>query len=184
MSHTLLRHVALLRGINVGGRNRLPMSDLITVFTEAGCTDVETYIASGNVVVSASDELYARIPIAISDAIGRRRGLSVSVVTRTGEAFANVVAENPWVGAGGDIKEFHVAFLADSPSPESVARLRSDRSPPDEFVVRGRELFLRCPNGIGRSKLTNTHFDAALGTTCTIRNWRTVLKLHDLLRGL
>jgi uncharacterized protein (DUF1697 family) len=174
------RHVALLRGINVGGRNRLPMKDLAMVFTDAGCGDVETYIASGNVLFTAPDELYTRIATVISEAIERSRQLCVAVVTRTGGELAAAAERNPWDNSDTDPKALHVAFLADSPSPESVATLEPNRSPSDDFAVSGREIYLRCPNGMGRSRLTNNYFEARLGTACTVRNWRTVRKLRDL----
>jgi uncharacterized protein (DUF1697 family) len=74
-------------------------------------------------------------------------------------------------------------FLADRPSPARVATLDPKRSPPDEFEVRGREIYLRCPNGVGRTKLSNSYFDAKLATTSTMRNWRTVVKLVEMTGG-
>lgn len=71
-------------------------------------------------------------------------------------------------------------FLADRPSVAQVAAIAPDRSPPDECVIHGRELFLRCPNGMARTKLTHAYLDRTLGTTTTIRNWRTTLALRDL----
>jgi uncharacterized protein (DUF1697 family) len=75
----------------------------------------------------------------------------------------------------------HVAFLAATPGPSKIAALDPNRSPPDEFAVHGREIYLRLPNGVARTKLTNAHFDSKLGTTSTLRNWRTVVKLVDLI---
>jgi uncharacterized protein (DUF1697 family) len=84
------------------------------------------------------------------------------------------------VGIKNRLPMKHVAFLAATPTPAMVATLDPDRSPPDESAVRGREIYLRLPNGVARSRLTNAFFDSRLGTTSTLRNWRTVLKLVEL----
>jgi uncharacterized protein (DUF1697 family) len=102
---------------------------------------------------------------------------------RSDEDLARVAKENPFLGAGADEALLHVAFLAESPGAAQVAALDAGRSPPDEFTVRGREIYLRCPNGMARTRLTNQYFDAKLSTTSTMRNWRTVLKLLDMTRS-
>lgn len=173
-------HIALLRGINVGGKNRLPMKELAPLFAELGCKDVRTYVQSGNVVYRADGPLADRVPDAISAAIADRVGLSVPVVGRTADDLHAVSEANPFPDA--DPKRVLVAFLADAPDPARVAALDPDRSPGDAFVVRGREVYLHCPNGFGRSKLTTAWLDRKLGTTSTIRSWKTVLALVDLTR--
>lgn len=176
-------HIALLRGINVGGKHRLPMKDLAEIFREAGCAEVRTYIQSGNVVFRAEDALAERIPALVAEAIAERFGFAAPVVTRTAAELEDVAVSNPFLEDGADPKTLHVVFLADRPSEEQIAELDPDRSPPDEFAVRGREIYLQCPDGVARSKLTAPYFDATLGTTGTARNWRTVGKLLELARG-
>jgi len=176
-------HVALLRGINVGGKNKLKMTALTEVFADAGCHNVQTYIQSGNVVYRASDDIASRVPELIADRIAGKLGLRVPVVTRTASEFHEVVTNNPFLHAGHDPKSLAVAFLADLPTSEQISRLDPDPSPPDEFVVRDREIYLFLPNGAARSKLTNAYFDSRLGTTSTARNWRTVLKLDEMVNG-
>ena len=176
-------HVALLRGINVGGKNMLPMKDLAAMFTNAGCASVSTYIQSGNVVFEASPALSRRIPTLIERAISDRFGYQVPVVTRSGAELGKIVRANPFLEAGANIGTLHVAFLADSPAQAKIKALDPNRSPPDEFAVRGREIYLQCPNGYGRTKLTNGYFDSKLATTSTVRNWRTVVKLLELAGG-
>ncbi len=178
-------HIALLRGINVGGHNKLPMQDLAAIFGEAGCSNVRTYIQSGNVVFAAAPALARRIPDIISASIDDRFDLAIPVVTRSADQLAAIVAANPYVGDGDvgaevDKKQLHVAFLADTPSAANIAALDPQRSPPDEFVVHSAEVYLRCPNGVARTKLTNAYFDTALGTTSTMRNWRTTLTLLEM----
>ena len=112
-----------------------------------------------------------------------RFGFDSAVVLRSRDELAAVVRDNPFLTARVDTAELHVAFLADEPVAEAVARLDPRRSPPDELAVRGREVYLHCPNGVARSRLTNAYFDTTLGTVSTSRSWRTVLKLLDLAGG-
>jgi uncharacterized protein (DUF1697 family) len=175
-------HVALLRGINVGGKNRLAMADLVALCEAVGCRDVATYIQSGNVAFQASATLAKQLPGKLSAAIAKKHKLEVPVIVRSADQLAAVVASNPYLRAKHPIEQLHVVFLADTPSPAAARALDPKRSPPDEFVVHGGELYLRCPAGVGNSKLTNAYFDAKLVTTSTARNWKTVLALDALLR--
>jgi len=176
-------YVALLRGVNVGGKNRLPMKDLVAMFTGAGCGDVVTYIQSGNVVFRATEARASRVPGLIAAAIHDRLGFEAPVVMRTAGELRAIARGNPFLRSGANPETLHVMFLADRPPPGKVAALDPKRSPPDEFEVRGREIYFRCPNGMGRTKLTNQYFDTKLSTTSTVRNWRTVLTLLEMAGG-
>ncbi len=176
-------HVALLRGINVGGKNLLPMTALAELFAAAGCTDVQTYLQSGNVVFRASAAVARRLPEAVPAAIRARAGLSVPVVLRSAAELLEVARAHPLAQLGDDPKTLHVAFLAATPAAKAAEALDPARSPPDTFLVRGREVFLRLPGGVGKSKLTNDYLDRTLGTTSTVRGWNTVQALAALLRG-
>lgn len=176
------RHVALLRGINVGGRHVLPMKDLVELFVVAGCEDVRTYIQSGNVVFSAGAALARRVPALIQASILERFGFEARVVLRKADELRAAVEANPFADvASRDPKKVHLALLSKPPTRAKVAALDHDRSPPDEFVVRGAEIYLHFPRGLARSKLTNLYFDRCLETTSTMRNWSTILKLVALL---
>jgi uncharacterized protein (DUF1697 family) len=172
-------HIALLRGINVGGKNMLPMRHLTEIFVAAGCGDVETYIQSGNVVFKAPLALAKKVPAVVERAVLGRFGFRVPVVMRTADELRGVARKNPFIAAGADVETLAVAFLADAPPAARVAALDPNRSPRDEFAVRGRDVYLRLPDGAARSKLTNAYFDSTLGTVSTARNWRTVLALLD-----
>ena len=169
--------VALLRGINVGGRNSLRMKDLVAIFERTGCTHVRSYIQSGNVVFDAEPDLAAGLGAQVSAEIHRRFALRVPVVQRSERELRAVVSKNPFLEAGASLTSLHVMFLADDPGKSRAAGLDPDRSPPDSFVVKGREIYLACPNGLGKSKLTSAWFDAKLATVSTARNWNTVVKL-------
>ena len=171
-----MRQVALLRGINVGGKHKVPMKDLAALFEAAGFSDVKTYIQSGNVVFSGPKADTA----ALAAAIEKRFGFAVPVAVRTAADLARIAGANPFV-ADDPEGPLHVMFLTGDPDPK--AALDPDRSPPDRFALVGREIYLHLPNGVARSKLTNAWFDSRLKTVTTTRNWRTVLTLRDLSSG-
>jgi uncharacterized protein (DUF1697 family) len=173
-------HVALLRAINVGGKNSLPMKTLALMFEELGCRNVRTYIQSGNVVFDASDALARRVPKAIHAAIEKQCGFSVPVVTRSQVELGKVAKGHAFAQRVKDTKLLHVAFLAEIPSAERIALLDPKRSPPDELKVIGRDIHLLLPKGVGSSKLTNVYFDAKLATVSTLRNFATIQKLHEM----
>ena len=124
------------------------------------------------------------IPSLVSASILSRFGYEVPVVTRKAPEVEAMVRANPFLEAGAETDKLHGVFLAELPDGEHVGALDPDRSPPDEFAVRGREIYLHCPNGLARSKLTNSYFDSRLSTTSTMRNWKTVLKLLELAAGV
>ena len=174
-------HIALLRGINVGGKNKLLMRELVALFEVAGATDVRTYIQSGNVVFRASATTVKRIPKTVADAIAKQHGLDVPVVLRSASEWCKAIERNPLRGTPDDAKQLYVGFLATKPTAAALKQLDPDRSPGDTFAVVGREVYVRCPDGVARTKLTNQYFDSRLKTISTFRNWKTTLKLAELL---
>lgn len=175
--------IALLRGINLGGKNPLPMAALVELCTEIGCTDVRTYIQSGNVLFRPPARGRATIDRRLAAAIAERFALEVPVVLRRADELDAVLDDNPFVARGVDPEQLHVAFLRDVPDEARIATLDPRRSPGDAFVVVGRDVHLWLPNGVARSKLTNAYLDARLATVSTIRNLRTVAKLRALARA-
>ena len=175
--------MSLLRGINVGGRNMLPMAALAGIFEKAGCSEVRTYIQSGNVAFAASSSIAKRVPRAVADAIEKRFGFRPAILVRTSEQIAEVAANNPLLTAHIDIETLHVGFLDRAPDKQAIARLDPSRSPGDRFAVRGSEIYLHLPNGVVKSRLTGPYIDATLAVTSTLRNWRTVLKLAEMMRA-
>ena len=177
-----MKAVALLRGINVGGKHLLPMKELAALFTAEGCTSVRTYIQSGNVVFGSNeakpDELADRIALKIA----QQFGFTCPVILRTAAELADTLRQNPFLTPGVDQNALHVYFLAQAPNAEHAAALDPGRSMPDRFVLHNRDIYLHLPNGMGRSKLTNAYFDSKLHTVSTARNWRTILTLHDMLQ--
>jgi uncharacterized protein (DUF1697 family) len=174
--------IALLRGINVGGRTKVSMADLRALFDELEAEDVRTHLQSGNVVfksVLRGTELIE----AVEKAIARDLGLKVTVLVRTKVQLAKVVANNPFAEKANEQAKLHVAFLADAPSRARIRELDPAYGRPDEFRVAGREIYLYYPNGYGRTKINNAYFEKMLGVAATTRNWNTVTKLADLARA-
>jgi uncharacterized protein (DUF1697 family) len=176
----LAAYVALLRGINVGGKNMLPMQELAAIFAAAGAVNVATYIQSGNVIFQATDSAAKILPAKVSSEVEKRFGFAIPVVLRSASDLRAILGRNPFLRIGAPEETLHVMFLAGTPSARAVASLDPARSPGDTFAVCGSEVYLQLPNGTARSKLTNAYFDAKLATVSTIRNWRTAQRLTQM----
>ncbi len=180
-------HLALLRGINVGGRNRVAMAELRAVFEALGCTDVATYIQSGNVVFSGGEQDRVALTQRLQRAIVDHLGIPSSVVVLTRAEVAATVANNPF-GDEADPRRVHVVFHRDEPDEQLIADVAAARRGAresgggDEAVVVGRCLYLHTPDGFGRSqlaeRLTRRRADAG-----TARNWATVTRLLAMLEA-
>lgn len=173
-------HALLLRGVNVGGRNRLPMAELSALVSQLGGQHVKTYIQSGNVVCGLSAEAAQALPAALAEQIEARFGFRSPVVMRATAELEGAVAAWPWEVPE---EERYLYFLADLPAPERVAALDPKRSPGDRFAVIGRDLHAHLPGSVANTKLTNDWLDRQLKTVSTARNWRTTLAILDLLRA-
>jgi uncharacterized protein (DUF1697 family) len=176
--------IALLRGVNVGGNNKVPMKELVPALASLGLEDVRTYIQSGNLIfrVTGSPPDDAELGALLERRIAKTFNLRIPVVLRTREELADVVANNPFVAQGAKPETLHVGFLSHPPVREMIAKLDPKRSPPDAFLVAGKEIFFMFPKGLGRTKLTNAYFDKQLATTTTVRNWNTVKTLLSMAR--
>jgi uncharacterized protein (DUF1697 family) len=173
-------YVALLRGINVGGNNKLPMTDLRAMFVAAGCEGVQTYIQSGNVIFSAAPDLAASIASTVSAAIAEKFGYRTPILLRTAAQLREVLAHNPFLQDGAGEEMLHVMFLADEATPEQIGALDPKRSETGRFAARGQDIYLFLPRGVAETKLNNAFFDTKLRTVSTGRNWRTVTRLLAL----
>ncbi len=172
----MTRYIALLRGINVGGHNKVPMAALRDTCESIGCTDVATYIQSGNVVLTSPLDA-GKLRATLESAIAEQIGVSPVVVIRTDKQLAGVVAGNPFPEANPD--HLHVAFLGETPDPRQVAALADLNYPPEEVAVLGDNAYFHLPNGLGRAKIPEL-FGRRVKTPATVRNWRTVNKLLQM----
>lgn len=174
------RHIVLLRGINVGGKNKLPMAELRSLCEELGARDVRTYIQSGNVVAAGGARWAKTFADKLRGALATRYDYDVPVVMLEHAELAAILAGNPFLAEVTDPKSLHVYFLSATPSTAKVEALDAERSPGDRFAVRGRAIYLHLPNGMARTKLGNLWFERQLGVIATARNWRTTVKLMAL----
>jgi uncharacterized protein (DUF1697 family) len=172
-------YVALLRGINVGGRHSLKMATLRDVIEAAGGTKVETYIQSGNVVFGHAARAAGPLQTKLTAAIAKAAGFPVPVVLRTGPELAAVVAENPFATAPGE--QLHVMFCGAQPAPAAFDKLDASAFAPECWAIGTREVYLRLPNGMGNSKLAVSVSRLAPLKEATARNWRTVQTLAGMI---
>jgi uncharacterized protein (DUF1697 family) len=179
---SLLTYVALLRAVNLGSRNKISMPKLREAFGALGAQDVSTYVQSGNVVFRSPDDSPSELVQAIEQQLASALSLDVSVLLRTAAELERVFGSNPFAARAEQPRQLHVTFLDAVPDAARVGALDPRRSEPDEFRVVEREIYLHCPNGYGRSKLTNAYFEKQLGVIATTRNWNTVTKLAELTR--
>ena len=170
----------MLRGVNVGARNRMRMADLEAVFTGLGHTGVVSYIQSGNVVFKSRSKRPAALARDIEERISRDLGLAVRVLLRTHAELVDVVAANPFVAAGAEATRLHVTFLTEEPDAARARAVAAFDAGADELRIAGREVYLHCPAGYGNTKLDNGFFERRLGAIATTRNWNTVTKLVEL----
>jgi uncharacterized protein (DUF1697 family) len=172
--------VALLRGINVGRNKRIAMTDLRALVGGLGYSDVSTHLQSGNVIFTGGRKTSDAVAAELSAAIQETLGMRVSVVVRSRDELAAVVASNPMPEHTDDPKKFMVAFLATQPPTGSLDGLDPTEYEPDRFALVGREVYVYYPDGLLASKLTNELWEKRIGVVATTRNWRTVTRLLDL----
>jgi uncharacterized protein (DUF1697 family) len=174
-------YVALLRGVNVSGQNAIRMAALKASLASLGFEDVRTYLQSGNVVFMANQSAAAKLAIAIEARIARDFNCKVPVFVMSAEELNSVASSNPlWPKAGGDERTFHATFLFQPILARAFKALKLPASSSEAAVLAGQVILLHCPDGYGRTKLSNSFFERALAVSATTRNWRTVLALRQL----
>lgn len=174
--------VALLRGINVGGKNILPMKSFRELLTTLGCNDVATYIQSGNAVFEHSGNS-AELAELISTAIETGFGFRPSVMVLTAGEFDAVARANPFTAEASEPKFLHVWFVREPTTGANTTRMDEIVSGGEKFLLTDSAVYLYAPNGIGRSKLAGG-MEKCLGVQATARNWRTVSKIGEMLSEL
>jgi uncharacterized protein (DUF1697 family) len=178
----MAQHIVLLRGINLGSRNRIAMPALRAALADAGFDDVRTYLQSGNLVLSTTDKADT-VARSVQRVIAQEFGLDIAVVTRTRAQLATVVDRNPLAKVAKDPKRYQVSFLDAKPSATVVRRIEETAAKGERVVVEGREVYAWHPDTIARSKLWALLAGQSLGVTATARNWTTVTKLLELAGG-
>ena len=179
--------ISMLRGINVSGQKTIQMAELKAFYESLGYTRVTTYVQSGNVVFDSADQDVSALAGSLEKEITRRFGFSVGVIVRHSADFGRIIASNPFVThRNEDPHRLHVTFLSALPSAVALNNLKEskDSKEPidttDEYFLSGTEIFLFCPNGYGKTKLSNSFFEKKLSVLATTRNWKTVTALYSL----
>ncbi len=170
--------IVLLRGINVGGRNQLPMKALVALLESVGCSDVSTYIQSGNVLLESQETNRAVLCDRIAAAIAEQFGFAPRVQAMTVSELRSIAAANPFPDAVSEPKSLHVSFLSGTPEADLDA-MRAIAAPSEAFVLTESAFYLHAPQGVGRSRLA-ANVETLLGVEATARNWRTVTKLVEM----
>ena len=174
-------YVALFRGINVGGTGKLPMKELVALLEGLGCTDVSTYIQSGNAVFrhrAGAPPLTKKIRAAV----GAAKGFEPEVLLLTRDHIERAVSSNPFHEAERDPAKLHLFFLAAEPASPDLDALSALCTQGERFELRDGFFYLHAPEGIGRSKIA-ARVEKSLGVPVTARNWRTVQKVLELVHA-
>jgi uncharacterized protein (DUF1697 family) len=179
MRAMLKTYIALLRGINVGGNNKLPMRDLVILLEELGLQNVKTYIQSGNVVFQSEQTDTTQLSQAITDAIRQRHGFAPYVLILDMNSYREAMAANPFPEGEADPKSLHLFFMDASPQNFDVAALDRVKLPNERYQLIDQVFYLHAPDGIGRSKLAET-IGKGWGVNMTARNWRTVREVLSI----
>jgi len=173
--------ISLLRGVNVGGHNKIPMDALRDLCQSLGLRNPQTYVQSGNVVFTTAERNLAALGGRMEQEIEKKLAVRTRVILRTAREWREVIARNPFAARAGIApNRLLVTFLAARPSDEARARALAIQADPEELHVVGRELYTHYPNGMASPKLSMPAVERALGTVGTGRNWNTVLALHEL----
>jgi len=174
------RLVVLLRGVNLAGRNRVSMPALRQALEDAGFTDVATYVQSGNVVLT-SRKAAKRVGTDVERLLAERLDLDIRVIVRTGAELAAVVERNPLAKVATDPRRYQVTFLESPLGPDVLPKLEAIATEGERVKHVGREVYAWHPDGVGRSKLAVLLAGKGLGVHATARNWKTVMRLLELV---
>ena len=171
--------VALVRGINVGGKNSLPVTALVRLLEGLGAQDVKTYIQSGNAVFRLARRDSAHIAARLAAGIQQDFGFAPHVLVLSHAALAQAIADNPFAQAQTQPNSLHLGFLAQRPVLANTEKFVALKAASENFQVRGQVFYLHAPDGIGRSRLA-ARAESLLGVDMTLRNWRSVCALLDM----
>lgn len=172
-------YIALFRGINVGGHNKILMKDLRALMNELGYQKVDTYIQTGNVVFQSEENDKESMSGKISSAVEEYHGFKPDVLILTLDEMQEALANNPFPRAESDPKSLHLNFLVSEPEDPDLDSLEAYKKESERYELTGQVFYLHAPDGIGRSKLAGKT-GKALGVSMTGRNWRTVKKIMEM----
>lgn len=175
------RYISLLRGINVSGQKKIKMDVLKVLYESLDLKEVRTFIQSGNVIFLSSESGSAKLAARVEKKIKQAFNFEVVVFIRTEQEFEKLIAKNPL--AKLDENKLHVTFLSDFPPNIPTEEIEKVKGKSERFSISGREIYLFCSDGYGRTKLSNNFFERKLKMPATTRNWKTVKALCEMARG-
>jgi len=177
-----MRYISILRGINVSGQKKIKMADLTSLYELLSFRKVVTYIQSGNVIFDAETKDKSELKSRIEKTIEARYKFHVPVEIRTNGEIENIIKNSPFgtIDLVENGTKVLVTFLSSKPADVKVSDIQKYVAAPEKLLVKGKEVYLYCPNGYGKSKLSNTFLERKLGVEATTRNWKTVHKLYEL----
>src|SRR3989442_12424783 len=174
-------YVVMLRGINVGGQKIVKMEKLRTSFEALGFRWVRTYVQSGNVIFEAKKASSNKLCNSIKEKISDDFGFPIPLVLRTSDEMTKLANDNSFLKEKGiDSSKLHVTFLSTFPETSALGKLDQLNTDPDRFQINGGEVYVYCPNGYGRTKLSNATFEKLLSVKATSRNWKTLKALAEM----
>jgi uncharacterized protein (DUF1697 family) len=175
--------IAILRGINVGGKRKILMADLKKMLQDMGYQNIQTYIQSGNLIFEVNEKLENKeITQKIENTILEKFNFEVPVIILSSDEIENAIRNNPYYKTNTDINKLHLTFLNEEPEKDKKEEIESFDFAPDQFKIIGKNAFIYCKDSYHKSKLTNNFFEKKLEVKATTRNWKTVLKLWELSR--
>ncbi len=175
-------YIVLLRGINVGTGRKVPMADLKVLCEKLGLVNVQSYIQSGNLVFELTNpEPIKALEQRLHQVFSETFGFDIPVIIRTTHEWADSIARNPFLREiDGDEGRLYLTFLQNEPSSETLEKIKGLQYLPDRYEIIGKDVFIFCANGYGRTKITNDFFEKKLKVSATTRNWKTVMKLYEM----
>ena len=170
-----MTQIAFLRGINVSGKNMISMDELKKALALLTFNNIRTYIQSGNILFETGETDAPSLEKKIHDRIAEQFGLEVPVVTRSRDELEKIHHDNPFINERTlPVEKLHVTLLKDPVDPDILEKIDTGKYLPDEFIPAGKEIYLYCPDGYGRTKLTNQFFENKVKSKATTRNWKTI----------
>lgn len=177
-----MKYISILRGINVSGQKKIKMADLKSLYELLGFKNVVTYIQSGNVIFDVETKNITELKATIEQTIQEKYGFHVPVAIRTNQEIADIIRNSPFgsVNLAKDGAKILVTFLSSKPAEANISSIQQYVASSEKLFVIEKEAYLYCPNGHGKSKLSNIFLERKLGVEATTRNWKSVHKLYEL----
>ena len=173
----MIKYISLLRGINLGAHKKVNMIELKKMYESLGFENVRTYIQSGNVIFESAEKDENKIIAKIENKIKMHFGFDVSVFIRTKDEFNKIIKNNPFNKMEEGV---YVTFISKKVDKFPIEEIEKAKSDSEKFLYLGREIYIYCPDGYGRTKLSNALFERKLKMLGTTRNWRTVTTLLSI----